>query len=77
MSKSILKKQYTVSSGTGKITTSETPSSTLHLEGQNRYFKHRQTIKLNKYKMDSKVIKSHQCSLERSHGVLIEVNSEF
>ena len=23
------------------------------------------------------VIKSHQCSLERSHAVLIEVNSEF
>ena len=27
--------------------------------------------------MDSKVIKCHQCSLERSHAVLIEVNSEF
>ena len=27
--------------------------------------------------MDGKVIKSHQCSLERSHAVLIENNSEF
>ena len=27
--------------------------------------------------MDSKVIKSHQCSLERSRAVLIEINSEF
>ena len=27
-------------------------------------------------KMDSKVIKSHQRSLERSHAVLIEINSE-
>ena len=27
--------------------------------------------------MDSKVIKSHQCPLERSHAVLIEINSEF
>ena len=27
--------------------------------------------------MDSKVIKSHQCSVERSHAVLIELNSEF
>ena len=30
-----------------------------------------------KIKMDSKIIKSHQCSLERSHVVLIEINSEF
>ena len=27
--------------------------------------------------MDSKVIKSHQRSLERSHAVLIEINSEI
>ena len=27
--------------------------------------------------MDSKVIKSHQCSLKRSHAVLTEINSEF
>ena len=30
-----------------------------------------------KTKMDSKIIKSHQCFLERSHAVLIEINSEF
>ena len=27
--------------------------------------------------MDSKVIKSHQYSLERSYAVFIEINSEF
>ena len=28
-------------------------------------------------KMDSKVIKSHQCLLERSHALSMKVNSEF
>ena len=37
----------------------------------------RHTIKLYKNKMDSKFINSHQCSLERSHVVLIEINPEF
>ena len=27
--------------------------------------------------MDSKLIKSHQCFLERSHAVLTEINPEF
>ena len=27
--------------------------------------------------MDSKLIKSHQCSLERSHVALTEINPEF
>ena len=27
--------------------------------------------------MDSKVIKSHQCPLEKSHAVSIELNSEL
>ena len=31
----------------------------------------------NSRKMDSKVIKYHQCSLEKSHAVSIELNSEF
>ena len=53
------------------------PSSTLHLEGWARYFRHRHSAKLTKNKMDSKVIKSHQCSSERSHAVLIELNCEF
>ena len=54
-------------------------SSTLHLEGQTKYFTvlDRRTIKLDKNKMDSKFTKSHQRSLERSHVVLIEINPEF
>ena len=43
-----------------------------------RYFGHRDTIKLSKNKMDSKVIKSYQCSMEKCHGVSsIELNSEL
>ena len=70
-----MEKEYTISPGTGKNTTSQTPSSTLHLEEQARYFKHRYTIKQYKINMDSKVIKSHQRSLEKSHAALIEINS--
>ena len=46
-------------------------SSTLHLEGQTRYFTvlDRRAIKLDKNKMDSKFLKSHQCPLERSYAV--------
>ena len=42
-----------------------------HLEEQAKYFtvSDRCTIKLDKNKMDSKFIKSRQCSLERSHAV--------
>ena len=59
--------------------TTYTLSSTLHLDGQTRYFTvlDRRTIQLFKNKMDSKFIKSHQCSLKRSHAVLTEINSEF
>ena len=67
----------TISSGTGKNTTSQTPNATLHLEGWNRQFNYWHAIKLYKNKMDSKVIKSHECSLERSHAVLIKFNSEI
>ena len=51
--------------------TTYTLSSTLHLDGQTRYFTvlDRRTIQLFKNKMDSKFIKSHQCSLKRSHAV--------
>ena len=79
ISKRKLKKEYAISSGTGKNRTSQTVSSTLHLEGQTRYFTvlDRHKIKLDKNKMDSKFIKSHQCSLERSHAVLTEINPEF
>ena len=54
-------------------------SSNLYLEGQTMYFTvlDRHTIKLYKNKTDSKFIKSHQCSLERSHAVFIEINPEF
>ena len=60
-------------------TTSYTLSSTLHLEGQTRYFTvlDRHTIELDKNKMDSKFIKSHQWYLQRSHPVLTEFNPEF
>ena len=67
-----LKKGYAISSGTGKNRASPTVTSTFHLEGQARYFTvlDRHKIKLHKNKMDSKFIKSHQCSLlERSHAV--------
>ena len=59
--------------------TTYTLTSTLHLDGQTRYFTvlDRRTIQLFKNKMDSKFIKSHQCSLKRSHAVLTEINSEF
>ena len=64
---------------TGKNTTSLTLSSALHLEGQTRYFTilDRHTIKLDEKKMNSKFTKSHQCSLEKSHAVLTEINPEF
>ena len=68
ISKRKLKKEYAISSGTGKNRTSQTVSSTLH------YFTvlDRQKIKLDKNKMDSKFIKSCQCSLlERSHALLV------
>ena len=72
-----MKKEYTISSGTEKNTTSQAPSSTLHLEVWIRYFRHRNSIRLSKNKMDSEVIKSHQCSLGRPHSVSTELNSEF
>ena len=71
------KKEYTISSGTGKNTISLTSSSTLHLDNWTRHFRQRDTIKLSQNKMDSKVIKSNQCSLEKSHGVSIKLNSEL
>ena len=60
-----------------KNTTSQTPNSILHLEGRTGYLKHWHKIRLYKNKMNLKVIKSHECSLQRSHAVLIEINSEF
>ena len=68
-----LKKEYSISSGIGINTTSQTPSPTLHLERWTRYFRH--DAQLNYIKTKSK--KFHQCSLERSHAGLIEINSEF
>ena len=71
ISKIKLKKEYAIWFGTGENRTSQTVSSTLHLEGEARYFTvlDRHKIKLDKNKMDSKFIKSRQCSLERSHAV--------
>ena len=39
------------------------------LDEWTRYFIHREQIKLSKNKMDSRAIKSHQCSLEKPHVV--------
>ena len=72
--KEIEKKEYTTFFETAKNTTSHATSSILQWI---RYFRYRHTIKLYKQKMDSMVIKFYQSSLERSHAVLIEVNSEF
>ena len=71
------KKEYAISSGTGKNTASQTPGSTLHFDDWTTYFRHRGTIELFRNKMDSNVIKSHQCSPEKSHAVSIEINSEL
>ena len=37
----------------------------------------RDTVKLSKDKMDSKAIKSHQYSLDKSYNVSFELNSEL
>ena len=69
-----------MSSGTAKNATSETSNSALNFGGKgmwNRYFRHRDSIKLYKNNMDSKVIQSQQFSSERSHAVSVEVKSEF
>ena len=52
-------------------------SSTLHLEVWTRYFRHRYSIKLSRISMDLKIIKPQQCSLERSHAVLIELKEQI
>ena len=38
-----------------------------------RYFRHRYSTKLSRISMDLKIIKTHQCFVERSHAVLIEL----
>ena len=47
------------------------------LSGWTKYLRHRHAIKLYKKKMESKVIESNQCSLERLQAILTEVKSEF
>ena len=66
-----IKKEYTI------FTTSQTPSSSHHLDECTWCFRHKDTIKLSKNKMDPKVIKYHLCSLGKSHAVSIEFNSEL
>ena len=72
ISKSKLKKEYTISSGTVKNTTSQTISLTsdgieiLDINIQSNCIKRKQIV-----------IKCYWCSQERSCAVLIEVNSEF
>ena len=65
--KEIEKNKNTISSGTAK-------KYDLPTLGVVRYFRHRHKIGL---KIKWIVIKFHQCSLERSHAILISVNSEF
>ena len=48
-------------------------SLTLHLEVRTRYSRHRYSIKFSTTSMDLKSIKPHQCCLETSHAVLIEL----
>ena len=72
------KQEYTISSKNIRLpTTSKTLSSTLDLDDWTTYFRHRGTIKLSRNKRDSKVIKSRQCSPQKSHAVSIELNFEL
>ena len=48
------KKEYTISSGTGKNTISQTPSLTLHFDEWTGCFRQRDTIKLSKNKFGFK-----------------------
>ena len=47
------------------------------LSGWTKHLRHRHAVKLYKKKMESKVIESNQCSLERLQAILTEVKSEF
>ena len=67
--------EYSIYSKAEQNTTSQAPSLSFHLKGLIRYFRHRHSNKLSKYKMYSKVIKSHKRSQERSHAVSIELKS--
>ena len=55
----------------------EKKSTNLHLEVRIRYFRHRYSMKLSRTSMNLKIIKPHQCSLKRSHAVLIEPKEYF
>ena len=70
-------KEHKICSGMEKQSALDAPSSTLDFKGWTSYFKHRNSIDFSKNKMDSVVIKSHQCSQGRSHAASIELNSEF
>ena len=50
------KKEYTIVYGTGKNTSSQAPSSSLHLDEWTRLFRHRDKIKISGFKMDLKVV---------------------
>ena len=65
------KREYTISSGTEKRMNSQTPGSTLHFDEWIRSFIHKGTVKLSKNKMDSKVAKSQQLSMKKSHAVSV------
>ena len=75
MTKRKLKKEYTISSGTGKKKKKkkekkiQPPRHLAQLSGH--------STQLNCIKTKLIFIKSHQYFLEKSHALLIEVNSEF
>ena len=56
---------------------SQTPSSTLHFDEWTTCFRQRDTIKITKNKIDSKVIKTQQCSPKKSNSASNELNSKL
>ena len=69
-----LNNKYGISSG--KNATFQAPNSTVDLETWSGILDTDTNLNGIK-KMGSKVIKSHQCLLERSHALSMKVNSEF
>ena len=71
-------KEYTIYSGTEKIRSPrQLAQLSIWTAGQGILGIDRYSIKLSKSQMSSKVIKSHQFSLETSHAVSTELDSEF
>ena len=56
-----------------KLIKKEIEKTTAQLSIWTRYFRHRYSTKLSRTSMDLKIIKPHQCFLERSDVVLVEL----